>query len=740
MPGLVGMADTGCKTKRCIPPVFVHIVSLASDGTHARYILGRSGYETVWHADPLVMDDVESGDGELGVTSLCIISSTPANHVVAGGRDSADYNSVGRVQTVDGTYAVLWDDEESARDSGSFLIPDPEFPETLTQTINWDTSYGPLFALTQESEAAAAGVFTLLYHTFNANTGIDCYYTQRLVRSVFDGGAEIWALCVYFHGFCTGAPPPPPIVGDYRGAARIGEEMYVCTNASIYAWSVFDQHGVPQPVGQLDIEGETNGAKIVKVLQFGEDDPVSVWLNMSGFLSLALWMIYDEQRELFWVLGHDVELEGVLAIYKIDLTGGETRVATLDETDVEVAAVTVLSDGIWFAATAADDPEEDPDGERLRIYRYGYDANPPELILTKSDAGSWPVFVGGVAPNHYLGGLGEEFFLGSTETCNRFCECAPGLTLERVWEEPPGEEDPICSEAPAHGACCGNFADGPTRAALNLISCAYRFDCEITLCPGRTLRELVVQGSRGAVFLDDVPIVDITDWESLPLTGQIRFEFGNATGPITGTLRVTAIDSEGCCTTVTVDLECCRCEPAGGGVSESTDVYEPAFLDDGWFLDNFPDVSAAYRGANCEGGRADVMHWYQLEFLEGEPSDCGDLDDGGLEDWRICYSIDWDGCEARGGGELPSLAVAGDVIRYRAPLATGGDSTPRCIRVWANDILGGSECRTLIAVITHIGTSYVFEPGADTSGLTECQLSLAKFWTCTEDGGQFFEE
>ncbi|HMO86697.1 MAG TPA: hypothetical protein PKC18_17440, partial [Lacipirellulaceae bacterium] len=557
----------------------------------------------------------------------------------------------------------------------------------------------------QESEGTLLGVIPLHYReAFGARTsGCTAAVVEiALLHSLSVTGDVIaWALAVDDGGWS----------GDFRGGAVQGNIAYVLTNATVREetdgfsplvlpsfWSVGSPGGGGS-YGVLDSAGSGNGPKILEVRAAGLDVNPTTWLDLSTELSEALWMIRDDDRECWWVWGLTAA-DDELCILHIDDSQVVEQVAVLPgESGLQVAACTRLSSGLWCAVAAKDDEPE-------RILRYRYGASEFDIVLEKGSA-VWP-FVYPTGPTgrlwHY--GVGAAFFVGSVETCDTTCVClvednevsTPWMDIgERIFPDPPYEDmNAGCGAGPAvprPAACCGwTVSEEGWVPQFRNASCLFIFPYEITLCELRELAEIVVQGPVTAVRINDVPIASITDWSEVPLTGEISFRLGSSEvcGPKSGTVIITLIDSEGCCSRHTREVECCQCCPPSGGVSIASDVAESWAVAAGWAGDT--SVFACDNtggGDGCISGCRNYWEWYEMTFNAASLTDCGELAD---DDTRACYFIDWGGAEPRDGEILPGMMQPGGTVRFRVKLLTNDDSTPNpvCIRVWVGDALAAS--------------------------------------------------
>lgn len=97
----------------------------------------------------------------------------------------------------------------------------------------------------------------------------------------------------------------PPLAGDWRGGALVSEHLYVLTNAGLEVDGLGGS--------RLDATAPDAKPQILKVYQ--DSTNPETWKDLSSFLTAAQWLIHDDERECFWVVG----VNGAdLKLYKVD--------------------------------------------------------------------------------------------------------------------------------------------------------------------------------------------------------------------------------------------------------------------------------------------------------------------------------------------------------------------------------------------------------------------------------------
>jgi hypothetical protein len=295
-----------------------------------------------------------------------------------------------------------------------------------------------------------------------------------------------------------------------------------------------------------------------------------------------------------------------------------------------------------------------------------------EILIEADTADSW--FHNGA---YYEFALTGPCSLVCACKADESCLCRPELTLTRIF---PIADRAItaCDENPAYP----EWEDWNTAYAS---SCSYVFEYEITLCEGRTLAAILVREDVASIYINDVPIGDITDWASLPLTGTLRFDL-TADDPCgseaSSRVIIVVVDSESCCDIYDEVLTCCRCcEPTGEITLGGDTVPDLPELEG---IANNGSCTDGFGGTTCDASNHSYC-FVTITFGEGSPTQCSEGTGN-----KIVYFMDWDGLLGRDGTPLENRCYfPGEVVRARYDQGILGACT--CPLVTVLDALGCSS-------------------------------------------------
>lgn len=413
-------------------------------------------------------------------------------------------------------------------------------------------------------------------------------------------------------------------------------------------------------------------------------DPVEELADLSDWIGGddSSWMLRDDVLQLFYVCGyaadgleHDSTLiEGEFVVLQVTDGGAVSLLTHTDAITGKIQAFTLHDEGLYWIEAAT---------------KAWFLARPltgsPSLLVERTE-GDWPV-----EPLNSGYRRGYAFVVGVSDACNQDCACGPGLTLQRVIEAWPGVESCAAEHAETEGLnplCCAATEEVAEEYAA--ASCRYVFDYEITLCEGRTLDRLVVQGARGRVGVwhevDDEWVLfawldEIADFSTMPLVGRLQFDLAEEDdcGPHTSTLRVTAIDSANCCTRVLVPLECCRCCEPAGSASLTTDAP----------LDGYSNPHQ-YGGLDTWGTWNHSIEWVKLVLPETiSLTDCTSIG----SETAGCFLVEFDGAimrddDATAGGTPWADGYYPPNTEFRIKHDAGALGDHHCIKVTPIDPRG----------------------------------------------------
>lgn len=251
------------------------------------------------------------------------------------------------------------------------------------------------------------------------------------------------------------------------------------------------------------------------------------------------WMLFDEQRNAFYMFATNGSF---VKLWSIDYPSYDVTLVDTSEGN-SVYAVTLHSDGLWWIQGRCVFHWDIVNGtitEEMRVCE------------SVSEFGSAAYYTMPGIP------VGDGFIVGDGYSCKTDCECEPSVVFTPATVEIDEATCQVTPEIP------GVDQD---------INCLFAYDYEITLCPGRTLRGIYIGGNVGDFGIVSVgSVYGIEDWSEIPLTGQIYFRVDGEPGVLNATVRVTVVDSEGCCVTEELDVECCKCEAPDSNVNQFTDV------------------------------------------------------------------------------------------------------------------------------------------------------------------------